>query len=88
MPKSPTPWEDNTTPELINAHFGYTDHLDIATHPHGYWPLDTVMDRLPKLTDFLAQEGLLKEKFRIVLDYDPEFPRAMVHVEVNRDPEA
>lgn len=61
------------------AHFGYPTELP-KNHEHGLWENDPRKVRnklatlLPEIADFY---NLFQGKFRITLDYDPEFPRAL-----------
>jgi len=77
-------WEDGTNPQIICNHYGYADHETIQAGHHGYWPMDTVMERITLIPEFIQHEGLDKQKFRLVLDYDPEFPRAMARFQIER----
>ena len=66
---------------MICQHYGYKDFEAIQTGHHGYWPKESFIERVGLIPDFLRLSGLEKRKFRIILDFDPEFPRAMIHVE-------
>lgn len=74
-------WEDGVSPKIVRRHYGYPDTEIPQTTYHGYWPKGLVMKRITMLPEFIQFTGLEKKKFRLVLDYDPEFPRAMIHIE-------
>ena len=76
--KPATPlWEDTSTAEQIQEHFGYTDPAAVAVTPHGYWPKDEMAKRLCAVPDFLRLLGAENKRFRITIDHDPEFPWAL-----------
>lgn len=75
-----TMWDDGTNPQMVCKHYGYSDIDAIQKNYHAYWPKDTVMARITQIPEFLQLAGMKERKFRIILDYDPEFPRAMVRV--------
>lgn len=79
-------WPDGTSPETVYQHYGY----DPESGHHctrGFWPREQLTERLSELPDFVKLEGLTKKKFRIVIDYDPEFPRALAQTFYEREPE-
>lgn len=61
----------------VLAHYGYTPEK--AAPARGIWANDdTVLQRLSKLPELLEQHG--SGKLRIVFDYDPEYPKALIQV--------
>lgn len=73
-------WGDGLNPKMICGHYGYMDVNAIQSGYHGYWPKETVLSRIAELTQVLSLMDAEKRKFRIVLDYDPEFPRALLQI--------
>jgi len=71
-------WEDGTNQETICAHYGYADTGQSVQR--GYWPKETVMERIALIPEYLRLSGLEKKRFRLVLDYDPDFPRALISI--------
>lgn len=69
-----------TSAEVLE-HFGYADGLspDVGI---GCWPndVDLILARLAMLLEVLRQRDALKRTIRIVFDYDPDFPRALLQV--------
>lgn len=62
----------------ILEHFGYTES-DVRQEGLwvGLWKVeDGILDKLRKLPDVLDE----KQKVRIIFDYDPNFPRAVIRV--------
>lgn len=80
-----TAWGDGLNGEAVCRHFGY-DPGSIETIPHGFWPNETVMERIQKIPECIKLEGADKKKFRIIIDYDPEFQRALVQFQIQREP--
>lgn len=84
-------WEDGTNPETIFEHYGYTDLDRFQRRSEdcrcGYWPKETVMERITAIPEFLELTKLCTKRFRIVIDYDPEFPRTLIRVTTNHTPE-
>lgn len=67
-----------TIREHTLEHFGYTES-DVRQEGLwvGLWKVeDGILDKLRKLPDVLDE----KQKVRIVFDYDPNFPRAVIRV--------
>lgn len=55
------------------AHFGYAE----VANRIGHWPVDSgTLERLKELPEILDA----KKKTRIIFDYDPSFPRALLQV--------
>lgn len=59
------------------AHFG-CEQNGSGEIAHGCWPSEKVMEELAELPSAMLLMGLNKKKFRLVLDYDPEFPWAII----------
>lgn len=76
-----TAWDDGLSGEAVCRHFGY-DPGSIETIPHGFWPNETVMKRIRKIPEYLKLAGADKKKFRIIIDYDPEFQRALAQLQI------
>ena len=63
--------------EEARAHFG-CEQNGSGEIAHGCWPSEKVMEELAALPSAMLLMGLNKKKFRLVLDYDPEFPWAII----------
>lgn len=69
-------------------HFGYEATEELRRAALGFWPVaESIPERLKTLGelirgDLLPKDQILEEngKIRIVMDYDPDFPWAMVQV--------
>ena len=70
--------KENVNSNAIIAHYGY--HQETVDAPGtylGFWPnKDDVFDGLARLPELLDRQ----QKVRIVFDYDPDFPTAMIQV--------
>lgn len=66
-------------------HFGYPNVRAIGATTHAYWPKEELFKLLEVVPKLIHSRGMEKEKFRIVLDYDPEFPRMVFQLHVNED---
>lgn len=67
------------TPEEVLRHFGYPEDTQEKGVGIGCWEKGTVFERfanLPELIPYLDKN----KKIRIVFDYDPDFPRALLQV--------
>lgn len=75
--KSPA---QRTSTEVME-HFGYMEGIPLDAGI-GCWPndADLILKRLAMLPEVLKRRGALKRKIRIVFDYDPDFPRALLQV--------
>lgn len=64
--------------DAVIEHYGYGPETVNAPGTYlGFWPNgDSVFDGLAKLPELLDR----KQKVRIVFDYDPDFPSAMIQV--------
>lgn len=60
----------------VFEHYGY--EYDNPLHGVGLWPNETVIQRLENLPAIFEQYGYEKRKVKIILDYDPDFPRALL----------
>ena len=64
----------------VCSHYGYdeaTDFIGVPPNAVGYWRNnETVLDELARLPEVLDR----KQRVRIVFDYDPDYPRAMIQV--------
>lgn len=61
----------------VLAHYGYTSEKTAPTR--GVWANDgTALQRLSSLPELLEQHE--SGKLRIVFDYDPEYPKALIQV--------
>ncbi|MCD7919502.1 MAG: hypothetical protein LUG45_05415 [Clostridiales bacterium] len=60
--------------EELAGHFGY----DAKTMPPcvGNWPREKAMEYLTRLSEVLDEN----RKFRVTVDYDPEFPRVLLQI--------
>lgn len=67
-------WLGGVSHQEILDHYG-----DISCHGEkSYWPKDTVLKRVAMLPEVLRGQNAEKKAFRIVIDYDPDFPDALV----------
>lgn len=72
-------WEDGITPSMVMKHYGY-DNND-KTHAVGMWLNDdTVFQKLRELSDVVERFSDPRKKIRIIFDYDPDFPRALLQI--------
>ena len=64
--------------EATMRHFGYDPKVykDLQV---GWWPAEKVFMEIPTLKDYERLIG--NKKIRVVLDYDPDYPRAMFRIE-------
>ena len=65
-------------PKNVISHYGH--NWAAVAYARGFWPRENFVKRLSKLGEFVELDGLTKKKFRIVIDYDTEFPIALVQV--------
>ena len=69
----------NSCKEKALAHFGY-DRSGVAP-AIGIWPNDgDALIRLGRLPEVLRLHQAEKKKIRIVFDYDPDFPKALLQI--------
>ena len=69
----------NSCKEKALAHFGY-DRSGVAP-AIGIWPNDgDALIRLGHLPEVLRLHQAEKKKIRIVFDYDPDFPKALLQI--------
>lgn len=74
-----TLWEDGLNSKMVFEHYGH-DAGD-RTQGIGMWPNDgTVFKRLSALPEALEHFGDPTKKIRVIFDYDPNYPRAMIQV--------
>ena len=76
-----TLWEDGTNGPRTLEHYGYSpeDYLTGGVS-RGFWPNDgTALEKLKNLPEYI-QLAHPAQKIRIVFDYDPEYPRALIQV--------
>lgn len=78
-------WEDDVNTQTICEHYGYQDVAAVLRVLHGFWPKGAVLENIAKIPELLRMEAAEEKKFRIILDYDPEFPRAMIQILMDRD---
>lgn len=65
--------------EATLKHYGYD--TEIAAPAMGLWSNDgTTISRLGKLPEVLSMYKAEKRKIRVVFDYDPDYPRALLQV--------
>lgn len=65
--------------EDVFGHFGYLE--DDYAPSVGIWPNnDGTLSRLGGLPEVLQSFGGAQKKIRIVFDYDPNFPKALLQV--------
>lgn len=77
-------WEDGMSREKVLEHYGYKD----TQEPHvamGFWAKETVPERIGKLSDALKETLDFKKKFRVIFEYDPDFPRAYLRIEGTKE---
>ena len=70
--------EENVSREDILRHFGYDPQIYRGMQC-GLWESNKVYEEIPGLEGFQKIHG--KKKVRVILDYDPDFPKAMFRVE-------
>lgn len=78
--------EKDVSYEEVVSHFDYGDRDLEQEAEHIYraqWRVEDVKKNIELLSDFFVMR-LKHEKFRIVLDYDPEFPRSRIRVLILR----
>lgn len=67
-------WPDGLNPEKVFEHYGYVNNPNMFK---GFWENNgTVLEKLKRLPDILDPT----QKIRIVFEYDPDFPRALLFV--------
>ncbi len=64
--------------EALLKHFGYDPRVYINTC-FGMWPSEKVYREFPTLESYEDLTG--NGKIRVVLDFDPNFPRALFRIE-------
>lgn len=72
--------EDRVSPQMICGHYDYPDHEALKTRYHAFWPREAVFDRIDQLSLVLRLIGGSEKRFRVVIDYDPEYPRALLQI--------
>ena len=72
--------EEKVTCQKTCGHFGY-DAKEVQKTWHGLWPKESMLNRVSKLPEMLKE--FEKNKFRLTLDYDPEFERVLVQIDLN-----
>lgn len=65
-------------PKDVFEHYGY--EYDNPLQGVGIWANETVIQRLKNLPAIFEQYGYEKRKVKIIFDYDPDFPRALLQV--------
>ncbi len=70
--------------EAVMKHFGYDPKTYIQMQV-GWWPAEKVLFEMPILKSYQELTG--NKKIRVVIDYDPDYPRAMFRVEQIPNPE-
>ena len=72
-------WDDGVNARLVAEHYGYTS--DELAPTRGFWRNDkTVLKRLSEVQVLLEQFSDPGKKIRVVFDYDPDYPRALIQV--------
>ena len=73
---TPVLWPDGVNSRMVLEHYGYKRDLD---GPRGFWSNDgTIFERFCKIPEVIQQFG--NGKIRVIFDYDPDFPRALVQI--------
>ena len=71
--------DNNPDAKAILKHYGYNG--DSTAQTIGLWPNDgTAIARLGQLPEALGLYKAEKSKIRVVFDYDPDYPRAVLQV--------
>lgn len=73
-------WEDGVCPQAVCEHYGYPDHEALQNRYHAFWPQEATFDRIDQLSLVLRLMGGSEKRFRAVIDYDPEYPRALLQI--------
>ena len=68
----------NLSKTEILRHFGYDPQIYSGIQC-GLWNSEQVYEEIPGLKEFQKIHG--KKKVRVILDYDPDYPKAMFRVE-------
>lgn len=69
-------WPDGVNSRMVLEHYGYKKDHD---GPRGFWRNDgTVFQRFCEIPEVIQQFG--RGKVRVIFDYDPDFPRALVQI--------
>lgn len=76
---SEVPKNWNQEKEDILKHFGYDPKIYRYMQNCGWWLAERVYKEIPSLESYQELTG--KKKIRVVLDYDPDYPRAMFRIE-------
>lgn len=72
-------WEDGVNPAMIAEHFGYS--VDELAPTRGFWENNgEVLKRLSGVQEALEKFRDPKKKIRVIFDYDPDYPRALVQI--------
>lgn len=72
-------WDDGVNARLVAGHYGYTS--DELAPTRGFWRNDgTVLKKLSEVQELLEKFGDPEKKIRVVFDYDPNYPRALIQV--------
>ena len=71
--------DHDPTPDEVLRHFGYSEDTQEKGVGIGCWEKSTVFERFAKLPELIPYLDKNK-KIRIVFDYDPDFPRALLQV--------
>lgn len=70
--------DEHISPKDVFEHYGY--EYDNPLHGVGLWSNETVIKRLENLSSLVEQYAYGKQKVKIIFDYDPDFPRALLQV--------
>lgn len=69
-------WPDGVNSRMVLEHYGYERDHD---GPRGFWSNDgTIFQRFCEIPEVIQQFG--RGKVRVIFDYDPDFPRALVQI--------
>ena len=68
----------NLSKTEILRHFGYDPQIYSGIQC-GLWNSEQVYEEIPGLKEFQKIHG--KKKVRVILDYDPDYPKAMFRIE-------
>lgn len=72
------------TPEEVLRHFGYPEDTQEKGVGIGCWEKSKIFNNLADLPELIPYLDKNK-KIRIVFDYDPDFPRALLQVTGTKD---